>query len=343
MTTTLFFPGLGLSFELNRVAVTVFGLSIYWYGIIIGLAFLAATMCYVRRATLFGLDPDRMIDATLVVAMCGVIGARLYYVAFRWGDYAHNLTSIFNLRGGGLAIYGGVIFGILSAWVFCKLRGIKFLPMLDLLASGMLIAQAIGRWGNFVNIEAFGTNTTAPWGMRSPVITSYLTAHQQRLAEAGMIVDPYMPVHPTFLYEFLWNIIGFILISKYIKRRKFDGEIFLLYIGWYGLGRAVIEGLRTDSLMLGGFRISQVLAALCVVASLAALGIIYSRIKRDPEYLKPHDNTAQPADKPASSEPKPPRIYEWRRTAQMGKRPVVKIPRRDARAQMAALRMRKRI
>jgi len=146
MTTTLFFPGLGLSFELNRIAFTVFGQNIFWYGIIIALAFASASLCYVKRSKQFGLHPDRMFDALLVTAVGGVIGARLYYVAFRWDEYRHNLASIFNLRQGGLAIYGGVILGVLCAFLFCKLRGIKFLPLLDLFASGMLIAQAIGRW-----------------------------------------------------------------------------------------------------------------------------------------------------------------------------------------------------
>lgn len=250
MTHTLEFPGLGLSFELNRVAFSVFGVQIFWYGIIITLAFFVFALVAVRRAKEFGVEPDRVIDAMIFTALGGVIGTRLYFVAFSWENYRHNLLGIFNFRAGGLAIYGGIIAGGLCLILFCRVKKLKPLPMLDLFGSGMLIAQAIGRWGNFVNIEAFGTETNAPWRMLSPDITIY-------------------PVHPTFLYESLWNIIGFILISLYIKRRKFDGEITLMYIGWYGIGRAVIEGMRADSLMIGGLRVSQVVAVLCVIAAAA--------------------------------------------------------------------------
>jgi len=250
VTHTLEFPGLGLSFELNRVAFSVFGVQIFWYGIIITLAFFVFALVAVRRAKEFGVEPDRVIDAMIFTALGGVIGTRLYFVAFSWENYRHNLLGIFNFRAGGLAIYGGIIAGGLCLILFCRVKKLKPLPMLDLFGSGMLIAQAIGRWGNFVNIEAFGTETNAPWRMLSPDITIY-------------------PVHPTFLYESLWNIIGFILISLYIKRRKFDGEITLMYIGWYGIGRAVIEGMRADSLMIGGLRVSQVVAVLCVIAAAA--------------------------------------------------------------------------
>ena len=280
MTHILEFPGLGLSFELGRSAFAVFGLHIYWYGIIIGLSFAAATLYYVKRAREFGIDSDRMLDVLIITIVGGVVGARLYYVIFRWELYRYDPISIFNLREGGLAIYGGIIGGIICAYLACKWRKMKLLPLLDLFASGMLVAQAIGRWGNFVNVEAFGRNTTAPWGMVSPLITNYLLYHQERLAAMGMMVDPHLPVHPTFLYESLWNLIGFLLIAWYIKRRKFDGEILIIYLGWYGLGRALLEGLRTDSLMIGSLRVSQMVAVLCVLASIALLAHIHLRIKK---------------------------------------------------------------
>ena len=358
MTNTLFFPGVGLSFELSRVAFTVFGLNVYWYGIIIGLAFAAAGFCYVRRAKLFGLDPDRVLDVMIVTVIGGVIGARLYYVAFRWEIYAGNLFAMVNLREGGLAIYGGIIGGVLACLAVCKLRRVRALPTLDLFASGLLIAQAIGRWGNFVNIEAFGTNTTAPWGMRSDVITDYLISHQARLAELGMYVDPFIPVHPTFLYESVWDVIGFILIALYFKRRKFDGEILLIYLGWYGLGRAMIEGLRTDSLMMGGLRISQVVAILCVVASVVILCIVHAKIKADPNWrtLYLHTDEAKSildgtfykrqageALPPQLDMPAPPRLHDWRRVKARTRWAASRTQMAEMRRQKIALRRRKRI
>ena len=278
------FPGLGISVEVNRVAFTVFGHSIFWYGIIAGLAFAVATTFYLRRGAAFGLNPDRVIDAVIGAVVCGVIGARIYYVAFRWEAYRYNLASIINLREGGLAFYGGVIGGIVGALLVARWRGIRRLPLLDLLASGLLIGLSIGRWGNFVNIEAFGSNTTAPWGMISPVTTNFLYAQQETLAALGVSVDPHLPVHPTFFYEFLWGVLGFLLISLYIKRRKFDGEITLIFFGWYGLGRAVIEGLRVDSLTFGGFRVSQVLAV--VFATVSIIMLATAHVKKNPRYYK---------------------------------------------------------
>jgi len=209
--------------------------------------------------------------------------------------YSDNLMSIFHLRHGGLAFYGGVIGGAIGALLVCKWRKIKPLPMIDLVASVVLISLAIGRWGNFVNVEAFGSNTTAPWGMTGTAIADYLTRNQLRLAGLGIEVLPCTPVHPTFLYESLWNILCFVLIALYIKRRRFDGEITLLFLGLYGLGRAVIEGLRIDSLMLGGLRVSQGVAALCFVVSMALLVHIHMKIRKsgDPDYLALHVNTVQ--------------------------------------------------
>ncbi|MCL2578781.1 MAG: prolipoprotein diacylglyceryl transferase [Oscillospiraceae bacterium] len=357
MTITLFFPGLGLSFELNRVAFTVAGQPIYWYGIIIGLAFAGAALVTVKRAKLFGLDPDRMMDVFIVTAIGGVIGARLYYVAFRWELYAGDFMSIVNLRQGGLAIYGGVIAGILSCWLICRLRRVKFLPAIDLIASGLLLAQAIGRWGNFVNIEAFGRNTTAPWGMRSPVITDFLIANEARLTELGMVIDPFIPVHPTFLYESIWNIIGFVLITLYIKHRKFDGEILLIYLGWYGLGRAWIEPLRTDSLMMGGVRISQLIAILCVAASVITLLVIHSRIRQSPSYLTLYPNTDEAKAILAGTFYKKggidsgdsvvksfaPRLHEWRRIKARNKWSASKRQMSEISRGKITLRRRKRL
>lgn len=288
LSDLLSFPGLGLEFELSRTAFTVGGMPIYWYGIIIAVAFLAGAMYVLRRVKTFGLDGDRMMDTIIVGVILGVVCARLYYVLFS-GDstYLENPLTIFNIRLGGIAIYGGIIGAVIAALLMSKLRRVKLLPMLDAVSGGLLIGQAIGRWGNFVNVEAFGSNTTLPWGMTSPGIQWYLQQNQARLAAIGVTVDPAVPVHPTFLYESIWCLLGFLFLAWYTGRRRFDGELGLIYIGWYGFGRFFIEGLRTDPLLIGTIRVSQLVAILCVIASVVAMALVRSRIRRanDPAFL----------------------------------------------------------
>ena len=279
---TVSFPGLGLDFEVNRVAFSIGDLPVYWYGILIALGFILAILYVSRRAREFGVDADRMLDVILGGAIGGIVGARAYYVILQWDYYGQNLSQIFNTRSGGMAIYGGLIGGVLIGLLMCKIRRVKFMPALDLAVGGFLIGQGIGRWGNFVNIEAFGANTSLPWGMSSSVITDYLTQHEAELEAIGMDIDPNMPVHPTFLYESLWCLLGFAFIAWYTRRRKFDGELTLLYMMWYGAGRAVIEGLRTDSLMIPGtlLRASQVLAAAMVVVAAIIWIVKTSKVKK---------------------------------------------------------------
>ncbi len=268
MTNLVQFPGLGLEFEISRVAFTLFGIPIYWYGVLIGLGVFLAIAFALWQGPKFGLDADRMIDVIAVGLVSGVVGARLYFVLFISTIEYHTFWGLVNLRDGGLAIYGGIIFGFLGALAACKWRKVPVLPMFDLVAMGFLIGQALGRWGNFTNQEAFGSNTTLPWGMMSPATTAYLMGQQASLAQAGIVVDPLLPVHPTFLYESLWCALGFLLLLAYKKHRRFNGEIALFYVMWYGLGRFFIEGLRTDSLMFMGLRVSQVVAAVSVLAAL---------------------------------------------------------------------------
>lgn len=279
---TVSFPGLGLDFEVNRVAFSIGDLPVYWYGILIALGFILAILYVSRRAKEFGVDADRMLDVILGGAIGGIVGARAYYVILQWDYYGQNLSQIFNTRSGGMAIYGGLIGGVLIGLLMCKIRRVKFMPALDLVVGGFLIGQGIGRWGNFVNIEAFGANTSLPWGMSSSVITDYLTQHEAELEAIGMDIDPNMPVHPTFLYESLWCLLGFAFIAWYTRRRKFDGELTLLYMMWYGAGRAVIEGLRTDSLMIPGtsLRASQVLAAAMAVVAAIIWIVKTSKVKK---------------------------------------------------------------
>ena len=287
MIQTVTFPGLGWSFDINRVAFSLFGMDFYWYGTLIAIGYLLAILYASKRGKEFGLNPDAMTDVIFGATIIGVIGARLYYVAFRWDIYGQDLLSIFDTRSGGLAIYGGIIFGFLSGWLLGKWKKIRFLPLADTAAGGFLVAQAIGRWGNFVNVEAFGSNTTLPWGMSGPTIVGYLTRQQEALAAIGVSIDPNMPVHPTFFYESMWCLLGFAIMQLLVKRRKFDGELFLFYIGWYGAGRLFIEGLRTDSLMIGntGIRVSQLVAGLAVLAAVSLWLYANNKLKKNPDAL----------------------------------------------------------
>jgi len=296
MSETLSFPGLGLEFQVNPVIFQITDTwAIKWYGVIVTLAFVAAFIYIIKRSHSFGLDPDRVFDVILGAVIGGIVGARLYFVAFSWDTYRGSLASIFHIWEGGIAIYGGIIGGLIVGIILCRVRRVKFLPMLDLAACGLILGQAIGRWGNFINMEAFGTNTEARWGMTSPTIVRYLQYTQSRLAELGVIVDPTAPVHPTFFYESVWCLAGFLVLLWLTGRRRFDGQLAIFYAGWYGLGRAWIEGLRTDSLMLGAMRVSQVLAVLCVLASVVLTIWIFARIKRtgDPSFLQLYVNTPE--------------------------------------------------
>ncbi|MEG1849054.1 MAG: prolipoprotein diacylglyceryl transferase [Oscillospiraceae bacterium] len=269
MGRTISFPGLGLEFSIAREALVIGPFTIYWYGILV-VGGIALGMLYaLRRSREFGIHPDRMMDIALYSVVAGLVGARLYYVAFSWDYYSRHPEEIIRIWEGGIALYGGVIGAFLMAWLLCRRWKTPFLNGADCAVGGLILGQAIGRWGNFVNIEAFGGNTTLPWGMTGPTIVAYLEAHKEALGAIGMAIDPTMPVHPTFFYESIWNLIGFLLIVCYTKRRRFNGELSLFYCGWYGLGRVWIEGLRTDSLMWGSLRISQVLAGVGVAASLA--------------------------------------------------------------------------
>lgn len=279
MTRPLLFPGLGLEFHISRVAFSIGPLTVYWYGIILVFGMGMALLYCTRRSRDFGIHPDRVSDVILYAIVAGLIGARIYYVLFSWDYYSQHPAEIFRIWEGGIAIYGGILGGLLGSVLLCKLWKIPLLPLLDLMVGGLILGQAIGRWGNFMNIEAFGGNTTLPWGMTGPSIVAYLEGQAAVLAEIGVIVDPIMPVHPTFFYESLWNLAGFGFIVWYTSRRRLNGELTLLYLAWYGLGRAWIEGLRTDSLMWGSVRVSQLLAAVCAVASALLLWQLRKRFE----------------------------------------------------------------
>ena len=267
------FPNLGISVNPSRVAFNVLGKDIYWYGIIIAAGFLLAVIYAMRRAPSFGLTEDNILDMLFVAVPLAIVCARLYYCIFYWDLYRDNPIAILYVWEGGLAIYGGVIGAVIGVAIFCRVKKLPIGPLLDVGSLGLLIGQMIGRWGNFMNREAHGAITDGFFKMG--------------IADAAGNVTYYQP---TFLYESVWNLVGFVALHFYSRRRKFDGEVFLLYLAWYGLGRAWIEGLRTDSLYLfnTGIRVSQLLAALSCVAAIAVL--VYVRVVRKPQPEKLYVN-----------------------------------------------------
>ena len=274
------FPGLGIDgITVNSVAFSLFGIDIAWYGIIIAAGMTLAIIFGLSQMKKFGIEPDRATDVIIGGIIGGVIGARAYYVIMNWQDYAGDWKSIFQTRNGGLAIYGGVIGALLVGVVMCRIRKVRILPLFDVASMGFLIGQGIGRWGNFFNHEAFGTNTDLPWGMTSGRIQQWI-AENNEYGTVLASLTPERAVHPCFLYESIWCLLGFAVLFIISKHRKFDGQIFLCYILWYGTGRAVIEGLRTDSLMVGSIRISQLLAIVSAVAALILICVFTSKVNR---------------------------------------------------------------
>lgn len=279
MDSYVSFPNLGWELPVRewifRIPVGDGYFYVRWYSVLIALGLLLAVWYAYRRAKEFEINTDAMIDVVLVCAVFAILGARLYYVLFSSNRevYFSDPLSIFRIWEGGLAIYGGIIGAFTTALWMCKLKKIDTLRMFDLAAPGFLIGQALGRWGNFFNQEAFGGNTSLPWGMSGSEILANVD---------GLSYNPAEPVHPTFLYESLWCLLGLVLVHIVSKKAyKFRGQLFSLYIIWYGTGRFFIEQLRTDSLYLGTMRVS------CLVAVLAVLGgvVLYFALKNREEHL----------------------------------------------------------
>lgn len=302
----LSFPGLGLEFQLNRVAFHLGSWPVYWYGIIIAAGFLLAVLYCSKVSKRFGIKQDDIIDMLFFAVPLSIIGARLYYIAFypdlyRNADGSLNFVQMVRIWDGGLAIYGGVIAAVLTLLVFCKARKIRFLAFADLGVFGLLIGQLVGRWGNFFNVEAYGGLTTLPWRMCSESIANELWGKGllASQAEYAAILEGTLGVHPTFLYESLWNLVGFLLLILIAKKwRKFDGQMFLSYFAWYGVGRSVIEGLRTDSLYFLNtpIRVSQMFGLVTAVISIVLLIWQLGFRKHSPGEL--WVNRVQAADQP---------------------------------------------
>lgn len=261
MVNAISFPGLSLGPFIIKESFQLFGITIHWYGVIIAAGILVAYLYCMHIAKDSGLTKDNILDILIFGLPSSVICARIYYVVFEWDSYKNNLIDIFKIWEGGIAIYGAVIGACLSTYIYCRIKKISVSKAFDVGSYGLLIGQIFGRWGNFVNAEAYGSITDLPWRME--------------------LLDLGIAVHPTFLYESLWNLGVFIFLVLRRKKMKFDGEAFLWYITLYGLGRFWIEGLRTDSLFLGPLRISQCVAAVCVVIGIILLIVNNKKHKRE--------------------------------------------------------------
>lgn len=277
------FPNMGIYLRNVPKSFSVFGFSIALYGVIIALGVLGGVLLAAHVAKLEKLDADLIWDFAIYAIIFSIIGARIYYVVFRWDAYKDHPLSILNLRNGGLAIYGAVIAAFLTLWIYCRKKKQSFLQLADICVPGLVLGQVIGRWGNFTNREVFGEYTDSLLAMRLPTqmvragdISESIAAH---MAEG----TNYIQIHPTFLYESLWNLALLVLLLFYRKHKRFEGEQWLLYLGGYGLGRAWIEGIRTDTLFIPHttIAVSQVLAAVLFAASLLADLIIRRRLKKN--------------------------------------------------------------
>ncbi|MCI8472783.1 MAG: prolipoprotein diacylglyceryl transferase [Clostridiales bacterium] len=277
------FPGLGIDgFTIHSVAFTVFGKDIMWYGILICFGMILAYLYAHSRAKFEGIKTDDLLDLGFFVILFGIVGARLYYVLFAPTSYIakggslleniwNTIVNVVSIWNGGLAIFGGILAGFATAIFVAKKKKIRLPVLLDVLSPSVMIGQIVGRWGNFMNAEAYGSETTVPWRMGIKRIS------------AGGLYTQSIEVHPTFLYESLWNLIGFTLIAIFYKKKKFNGQVFYFYMIWYGLGRAVIEGLRSDSLYIAGnehLRVSQILAALVCIAGIILMIRGYAKLKK---------------------------------------------------------------
>ena len=279
----IIFPNLGIELaEIDKTAFSVFGFGVRWYGIMLGLGVIFGVMAGLWTAKRMGESVDFYMDFGFYAIIASILGARIYYVIFSWDSYKDNLLKIFDYRSGGLAIYGVILASILTAFIFTRVKKYPFLRLCDVGACAIPLGQAIGRWGNFVNKEAFGGYTSSFFSMLLKYDERTIGGGITRQMRENLVTKygaEYISVHPTFLYESVWCLLIFVFLNIYIKRRKFEGEVFFFYLLLYGFGRFFIEGLRTDQLILfgTGIPVSQLLSAVLVILALGA--IIYMRIK----------------------------------------------------------------
>lgn len=276
MNTNINFPNINIYLDHVGKSIDLFGIEVTYYGIVIAFAMLAGILFAQHEAKITNQNPDTYWDLSIYVVIFSIIGARLYYVLFTWENYEDNWIHIFNTREGGLAIYGGVIAAIITVFIFSKIKKLSFSQLVDTACIGLVVGQIIGRWGNFFNREAFGGYSDGILAMMLPVDAVRSTNITQEMIRNVVTLGSvdYIQVHPTFLYESLWNVGVLIMILVYKKHKKFEGELVLLYLIGYGIGRSWIEGLRTDQLLLPGVEmpVSQLLSIVMVVVSLAIMG-----------------------------------------------------------------------
>ena len=286
--TEVSFPGLGLHFNVSPVAFKIGNFEVYWYGLIIATAMIVCVLLALKHAHKNKFAKDLIYDIMIVSIPSAIVGARLYYVLCEWSYYSADLKRIFDTRSGGLAVYGGIIGAFLGAFIMLRIKKIPFSTCADYCIVYIPLGQAIGRWGNFFNQEAFGTTTSLPWGMTSSEVSSYLSSHCPNL-------DPSMPVHPTFLYESLFNVLLFFILLYVRKRSKYAFETTSVYMILYGAVRFLIEGLRTDSLYIANtdLRTSQVLSLVLVLTGLIYIAVAHTKyIAREdlPQWVLDLDN-----------------------------------------------------
>ena len=276
------FPHLGIYLRNVPRSFSIFGFSIAFYGVIIGLGIFCGILLAAHIAKKEQLNPDLIWDFAIYAIIFSIIGARIYYVIFRWDLYQDDLLSIFNTRKGGLAIYGAVIAAFITLWVYCRVKKQKFLQIADICVPALVLGQIIGRWGNFMNREVFGEYTDSLLAMRLPIDAVRSSDISESIASHIIEGTNYIQVHPTFLYEGLWNLALLLFMLVYRQHKKFQGAMWLLYLGGYGLGRAWIEGIRTDTLFIPHttIAVSQVLAAVLFVAALIADLAVRIRLKK---------------------------------------------------------------
>ena len=302
--TDVYFKALPHAFKVSSILAQfdLFGhtITIRWYGAIIAFGFLLAALLGGRIAYTWKMSLDKMVDVLIYGTLAGIVCARLYYCIFEWEYYGQHPAEIIKIWNGGLAIYGGIIGGILAAFITCRVRKLNFLNLLDCVGISLLVGQGIGRWGNFANQEAFGVNTSLPWGMWSEKTAQYIRSHQAQFAAEGVSVQPgtlenKAYVHPTFLYESLWCLLGVLVLYILCRKlRKFSGQMFLAYGVWYGAERAFVEGLRTDSLYIGAFRVSQLVSMALAAVCLVLLIVFWIRAVRNPKPIDGIDFYSDP-------------------------------------------------
>lgn len=291
------FPALGWSFDVYENFLEIpFGgdtITIKFYGVIIAFGFILAALFGGRKAYVWKMSLDSMVDVLIYGIIGAVVGARLYYVIFQWDEYKDNLLSIFKIWEGGLAIYGGIIGGVITAYFVAKKTKLPFFKLLDLIGMALPIGQGIGRWGNYTNQEAFGINTTSLFGMTSDKIVDYINSHQQEFIQNGIEMNPDLPVHPTFLYESVWCLLGFLVLYIVCQKfHKFDGQLILGYGIIYGLERTVVEGLRIDSLYIGdtNLRVSQLVSLALVIVCTAITIYKFAKLNKEKKSQEVQEN-----------------------------------------------------